>query len=1031
MPSRQLDDFEDLAGWSAITSGWAQLAISREQTPQGAAMRLDFDFKGGGGFVVARKSFALSMPESYALSFAIRGSAPANKLELKLADPSGRNVWWYRQDAFDFPAEWRRLRIRSSEIDFAWGPAGGGTLKELGAIEIAIAAGPGGEGTVWIEDMRFEDTTFSSIPVVRASGCVPGHEPQAAVDRSPATSWRSAPSVAPHWLTMDFEEQREYGGLVIDWETDTGAAAFDVQISEDAVAWKTVYSAPYAAGRRSYVYLPNTVSRHLRLELREAVPGAGIGIVDIDVKPYDFSRSINTFFSNVARDERKGTYPRYLYGEQAYWTPIGIEGGAAPALLNEDGMVEVHKGGWSLEPFLYIDNELVTWADATVSQDLAEGFLPLPSSVWRKGDLELRTTVFTSAAPGPAAVWVRYRLASTSHRVQRGRLFVAVRPFQVTPPWQAFQNLGGVSSIRELSYSADILWVNGDQAVVPVGEPSGFGAAAFEQGAITEYLERGELPPATAIVDDFGYASGALCFDIDLAVVGAAHEVFVAIPFAAGGVVVSELTLLRGIEGRECLQAAARDWRHKLAPTEFHVPDAACRCVDALKTATAHVLINRDGVALQPGPRRYTRSWIRDAATMGAALLRMGCAREVRDFIRWYVPHQNADGNVPCCVDGNGPDWLAEHDSHGQLIYLIAEYFRFSGDRDFVAETWPAVLKAADYLEALRQQRLSPDLLSGEQKACYGLLPESVSHEGYLAHPVHAYWDDFWALRGLSDATQLGDVVGDRSQANRLASLRASFRETLYASIEVTIAERNIAYVPGSVEWADFDPTATATAIATTDAAVRLPAAALTYTYDEYLGGFRKRRRGEIDWNNYTPYEIRTIGALVRLGRRQEAYELLEFFLDDRRPAAWNQWPEIAWRDPRSPGHIGDVPHTWIGAEYVLAVLGLFAYEREADAALVVAAGIPQEWLDAGVDVGVERLPTYYGALTYSLRRDGDDAVQVSLHGDIAVPPGGLILAPPLPRALRSVEVDGEKITTFDARSVTVRSCPAEVLMRF
>jgi len=39
------------------------------------------------------------------------------------------------------------------------------------------------------------------------------------------------------------------------------------------------------------------------------------------------------------------------------------------------------------------------------------------------------------------------------------------------------------------------------------------------------------------------------------------------------------------------------------------------------------------GEAHQPGPRRYTRSWIRDGATMSAALVRMGCTDEVRDFL--------------------------------------------------------------------------------------------------------------------------------------------------------------------------------------------------------------------------------------------------------------------------------------------------------------------------------------------------------------------------------------------------------------
>ena len=43
----------------------------------------------------------------------------------------------------------------------------------------------------------------------------------------------------------------------------------------------------------------------------------------------------------------------------------------------------------------------------------------------------------------------------------------------------------------------------------------------------------------------------------------------------------------------------------------------------------------------------------------------------------------------------------------------------------------------------------------------------------------------------------------------------------------VLASARALSYVPGSVEWADFDPAATATAITTTDAPQRLPAAAL------------------------------------------------------------------------------------------------------------------------------------------------------------------------------------------------------------
>ncbi len=311
------------------------------------------------------------------------------------------------------------------------------------------------------------------------------------------------------------------------------------------------------------------------------------------------------------------------------------------------------------------------------------------------------------------------------------------------------------------------------------------------------------------------------------------------------------------------------------------------RVADAVKTAAAHILTNRYGPALQPGPRRYTRSWIRDGATMSAALLRMGCRDEVRDFIRWYVPEQAADGNVPCCVDERGADWLVEHDSHGQLIFTVMEHYRFTHDRALLEETWPAVAKAAGYIETLRASRCTPEYASEEKRAFHGLLPESVSHEGYLAQPVHSYWDDFWALRGLGDAAEIATALGKGEEARRLRGARApSSRDSLYASIDTVIARKRLAYVPGSVEWADFDPTATAVALGITDAAERLSPGPLHAMFEEYLKGLRARRDGTLDWASYTAYELRIVGALVRLGRRSEANELLEFFLADRRPRA-------------------------------------------------------------------------------------------------------------------------------------------------
>ncbi|TMA25363.1 MAG: hypothetical protein E6J87_22880 [Deltaproteobacteria bacterium] len=800
-----------------------------------------------------------------------------------------------------------------------------------------------------------------------------------------------------------------------------------MQAGDDGASWRTLWSARQAEGPRHYVYLPGGGrSRRLRLLLQAPAAGSsGFAIASLRVEPYEFSRSLHDFFHAVAAHERRGLHPRWLYRTQTYWTPVGVEGGATAAIVNEEGMVEPDRASFSLEPFLFADGELVTWADADVSQSLAQSWLPIPSSHWRWRDLALTTTAFASGG-ADACARVRYRVENTGAAPVRVRLFAAVRPFQVTPPWQSFQGMGGTSPISDLAWNAGAVYVNGRKVVIPLDEPSGFGAAAFEQGGALRHLARGELPRSAQVHDEFAHASGALCWDLELAA-RSARAVEVAVPFGERAPDFCDSEALCRSARAISLESTARAWEQKLGAVSIRL-GAAAECVDALRTAAAHVLVNRDRAALQPGPRRYTRSWIRDGATMAAALLRMGCSAEVRDFVRWYAPYQAADGNVPCAVDRNGADWLPEHDSHGQLAFTVAEYWRLTGDRALAAELWPAVLAATRYLEQLRAQRLGPEFRAPERRACYGVLPESASHEGYLAHPVHAYWDDFWALRGLGDAADLAQMLGDEPEAKRLSALRDALGECLYASIEATIADRKLPYVPGSVEWADFDPAATATALVTTDAVRRLPEAALRYSYDEYLAGFRRRRNGEIDWNNYTAYEIRIIGALVRLGRREDAHELLDFFLSDRRPRVWNQWPEISWRDPRSPGHLGDVPHSWIGAEYVLAVLGMLAYESPDDGSLVLAAGVSDAWLDGG-GVEVAGLPTWWGPLGYRLRRDGPRALRLDLSPGLREPPGGVVVRPPLPGALAGVTGDG--VVRFDAHSATLRSGAASIVLSY
>ena len=50
----------------------------------------------------------------------------------------------------------------------------------------------------------------------------------------------------------------------------------------------------------------------------------------------------------------------------------------------------------------------------------------------------------------------------------------------------------------------------------------------------------------------------------------------------------------------------------------------------------------------------------------------VGETAAVRQFIEWFAPRQYGSGKVPCCVDARGADPVPEHDSNGELVFLLA-----------------------------------------------------------------------------------------------------------------------------------------------------------------------------------------------------------------------------------------------------------------------------------------------------------------------------------------------------------------------
>ncbi|MGQ9643717.1 MAG: discoidin domain-containing protein, partial [Ignavibacterium sp.] len=482
-----------------------------------------------------------------------------------------------------------------------------------------------------------------------------------------------------------------------------------------------------------------------------------------------------------------------------------------------------------------------------------------------------------------------------------------------------------------------------------------------------------------------------------------------------------------------------RFWIEKLNRVKFNLPSTSEKIINTWKSNLAYILINRDGFGIQPGSRSYERSWIRDGSLTSSALLKSAIVNEVKNFIDWYSQYQFDNGKIPCVVDKRGADPVPEHDSHGQYIFLIKQYFNFTKDTSLLIKYNKNILKAVDYIKSLIDERSTEHFKYGNDsvRAYYGILPESISHEGYSAKPMHSYWDDFFALRGLRDATDIQLILGNQKEYERVKLLRDKFIVDLYNSLHLAIRTRKIDYIPGSVELGDFDPTSTTIALSPLNEINNLPQPYLKNTFDKYYDFFQERREKEIDsslqnesgtnWINFTPYENRTIGSFILLGEPEKAHELIKFFLNYQRPQGWNHWAEVVWRDKRFPGFIGDMPHTWVGSDFINSVRAMFVYENDYDSSLVVGAALYDDWINAEDGMSVENLPTYYGNLSYSIKKV-EQKYFVKFYGDIQLPSGKIKLKNLLENKKPvKVIINGKESDSFDNSFITISEFPSTI----
>ncbi|GBD95732.1 MAG TPA: hypothetical protein ENG83_04410 [Nitrospirae bacterium] len=417
---------------------------------------------------------------------------------------------------------------------------------------------------------------------------------------------------------------------------------------------------------------------------------------------------------------------------------------------------------------------------------------------------------------------------------------------------------------------------------------------------------------------------------------------------------------------------------------------------DLYRTCRANLLILSDHGQIHPGPTIYDSFWVRDSSVEGIACSLSGDKNLAsRQFGHHYPTIFNLgyERLGPVSLHGffggehekNDFEW----DSNGQALWAIGRFDRINGSGNgFGASMFsPYVIEGARWIR--------------DNRSPYGIMHSgwSAEHIGEK-HKPH-FWDDLWGLAGLWEAAKLAERIGAPEAGEIWWAYNDLNRATADSIRWVLDEQRRRGF------WETFIPTgpgdpgrldSTMVGVlayfhpcrlymgaklgADIDWAAKMTLETIWAHFME--GGFRH----DTAWYCYGPYlTLQLAHAFLLTGDVEKMDKCLAWAVNagyakisryegessDRWQVVSGAWNEQhcypAAKDfaevPQRWWYMGDIPHGWACAEYLLLLRDILFFEADEDNEphIYIAPGVMPHWLGDGKSISVSDAPTVFGSL--------------------------------------------------------------------
>lgn len=146
----QLTGLDRLSGWQTYQDADARISLSADKQKK-SNLQIEYQLTEKGRWVACEKAFGVNLPDSFNISFEVKGEGDNTDLELKLITPTGA-VFGKTLRKHTALKKWTKVELNKEQLRYLWGGSPDDKLNQVKTFGLAVSGPTKLKGRMYLRD---------------------------------------------------------------------------------------------------------------------------------------------------------------------------------------------------------------------------------------------------------------------------------------------------------------------------------------------------------------------------------------------------------------------------------------------------------------------------------------------------------------------------------------------------------------------------------------------------------------------------------------------------------------------------------------------------------------------------------------------------------------------------------------------------------------------------------------------------------------------------------------------------------------